>query len=131
MRHGRQRVRAGQPGNEEEGRGSAARRIRPARRLRLRVVHRDGGRGERAARAGRAGGLGGELGVLVEKLDAKCPEAIDKSTSDDEIEINIDAIDPRTFHDLDRYVRQCLAQSNPKKKKQAGAGGPAPKKAKA
>ena len=72
-----------------------------------------------------------ELGVLVEKLDAKCPEAIDKSTSDDEIEINIDAIDPRTFHDLDRYVRQCLAQSNPKKKKQAGAGGPAPKKAKA
>ena len=72
-----------------------------------------------------------ELGVLVEKLDAKCPEAIDKSTADDEIEINIDAIDPRTFHDLDRYVRQCLAQSNPKKKKQAGAGGPAPKKAKA
>mmetsp|Transcript_1305 Transcript_1305/g.3920 ORF Transcript_1305/g.3920 Transcript_1305/m.3920 type:complete len:207 (+) Transcript_1305:229-849(+) len=70
-----------------------------------------------------------ELGVLVEKLDAKCPDAIDKSTADDEIEINIDAIDPRTFHDLDRYVRQCLAQSNPKKKK-AGAASPAPKKAK-
>ena len=47
-----------------------------------------------------------ELGVLVEKLDAKCPDAIDKSTSDDEIEINIDAIDPRTFHDLDRYARR-------------------------
>jgi len=72
-----------------------------------------------------------ELGVLVEKLDAKCPDAIDKSQSDDEIEINIDAIDPKTFHDLDRYVRQCLSQSNPKKKKAAAAGDSKSKKAKA
>ncbi|CAH0366982.1 unnamed protein product [Pelagomonas calceolata] len=72
-----------------------------------------------------------ELGVLVEKLDAKCPDAIDKSTSDDEIEINIDQIDPRTFHDLDRYVRQCLSQSNPKKKKAAGGAEPKAKKQKA
>ena len=43
-----------------------------------------------------------ELGSLVDKLDAKCPGAIQKATNDDEIEINIDAIDPRTFHDLDR-----------------------------
>ena len=70
-----------------------------------------------------------ELGVLVEKLDAKCPDAIDKSTSDDEIEINIDAIDPRTFHDLDRYVRQCLDQSHPKNKNQARAGGAQPRRA--
>lgn len=67
----------------------------------------------------------------MEKLDAKCPDAIDKSQSDDEIEINIDAIDPKTFHDLDRYVRQCLSQSNPKKKKAAAAGESKSKKQKA
>ncbi|KAJ1458595.1 Bromodomain-containing protein [Pelagophyceae sp. CCMP2097] len=60
-----------------------------------------------------------ELGILVDKLDAKCPNAIQKAQNDDEIEINIDAIDPRTFHDLDRYVRQCISQSAPKKKKRA------------
>mmetsp|Transcript_34704 Transcript_34704/g.107335 ORF Transcript_34704/g.107335 Transcript_34704/m.107335 type:complete len:209 (-) Transcript_34704:129-755(-) len=73
-----------------------------------------------------------ELGVLVEKLDAKCPDAIDKSTSDDEIEINIDAIDPRTFHDLDRYVRSCLAvPAGGKKKKATAAAGGSAKKQKA
>ena len=34
--------------------------------------------------------------MLVEKLDAKCPDAIDKSTSDDEIEINIEHFMPFT-----------------------------------
>lgn len=73
-----------------------------------------------------------ELGHLVDKLEEKCAEAMDKvqfravdestqnplsqSTNDDEIEINIDAIDPKTFHELDRFVRQCIAQANPKKK---------------
>jgi hypothetical protein len=27
------------------------------------------------------------------------------SQAEDEIEINIDAIDPRTFHELDRFVK--------------------------
>jgi len=72
-----------------------------------------------------------ELGVLVEKLDAKCPDAIDKSTSEDEIEINIDAIDPRTFHDLDRYVRSCLSvPAGGKKKKASTAGDKSAKKQK-
>ena len=60
-----------------------------------------------------------ELGTLVEKLDERCPEAIDKvrlavrtpssnhipsqSANEEEIEINVDAIDPKTFHELDRY----------------------------
>ena len=50
-----------------------------------------------------------ELGVLVAKLDAMCPDAIDKTTKE-EIEISIDKIDARTFRELDRYVNECLAK---------------------
>mmetsp|Transcript_13063 Transcript_13063/g.52317 ORF Transcript_13063/g.52317 Transcript_13063/m.52317 type:complete len:211 (-) Transcript_13063:732-1364(-) len=63
-----------------------------------------------------------ELGHVVEKLEDRCPTAINKSTSDDELEINIDAIDPKTFHELDRYVRGCMAASAPKKKKKSSTG---------
>jgi len=71
-----------------------------------------------------------ELGQLVEKLEEKCSEAMDKSTNDDEIEINIDAIDPKTFHELDRFVRQCIALAQPKKKKKTAASSDAEPKAK-
>ena len=50
-----------------------------------------------------------ELGVLVEKLDAMCPDAIVKVTKE-EIDIKIDKIDVRTFRELDRYVNECLAK---------------------
>ena len=52
-----------------------------------------------------------EMGVLLEKIDRLCPDAIDKNTKE-EIEINIDKIDARTFRELDRYVRECLAKKN-------------------
>ena len=35
---------------------------------------------------------------MVTKLDQSCPHALDKKPEKDEIEINIDSIDPRTFH---------------------------------
>mmetsp|Transcript_35651 Transcript_35651/g.113988 ORF Transcript_35651/g.113988 Transcript_35651/m.113988 type:complete len:210 (+) Transcript_35651:171-800(+) len=74
-----------------------------------------------------------ELGALVEKLDERCPEAIDKvslvSANEEEIEINVDAVDPKTFHELDRYLRQCTATSAPKKKKKVSEE-PKAKKAK-
>ena len=38
-----------------------------------------------------------------------CPDAIDKSTSE-EIEISIDKIDARTFRELDNYVNECLSK---------------------
>ena len=50
-----------------------------------------------------------QLGVLVEKLDAMCPDAIVGITKD-EMDINIDKIDARTFRELDRYVNECLAK---------------------
>jgi len=49
-----------------------------------------------------------ELGVLVEKLDAMCPDAIDNITTE-ELDINIEKIDARTFRELNRYVNECLA----------------------
>ena len=50
-----------------------------------------------------------EMCVVVEKLDGMCPDAIDKSTSE-EIEISIDKIDTRTLRELDGYVNECLAK---------------------
>ena len=91
-----------------------------------------------------------ELGELVQKLEVRCPQAIDKQQAEDEIEINIDAIEPRTFHEararrggicltlgganssltrlsvdaraqIDRFVTSCLpANKQSKKKKMAG-----------
>jgi hypothetical protein len=46
------------------------------------------------------------LGEVVTKLDQSCPAALDKkSEGKDELEINIDAIDNRTFHVLDRLIK--------------------------
>jgi len=84
----------------------------------------------------------------VEKLDEQCPEAIDKvgpvarvlcdprdcapqSANEEEIEINVDAIKPKTFHELDRYLRQCTTVVGAKKKKKSvDAAEPKAKKAK-
>ena len=49
-----------------------------------------------------------ELGVLLEKLQRLCPAAIEEE-SKDELGINIDKIDARTFRELDGYVNECLA----------------------
>jgi len=48
------------------------------------------------------------LGEFVLKLDRLCPRAIHKILDDGEIELNLDQIDPRTFLELDGYMRECL-----------------------
>lgn len=58
-----------------------------------------------------------ELGEVVTKLDQCCPSALDKKHDKEEIEINIDAIEARTFHQLDRMVREFLPESLKKSKK--------------
>ena len=74
---------------------------------------------------------------VITKLDACCPTALDKKHPDkDELEINIDAIDPRTFHLLDRLIRGFLPDvaKKVKKKKKADESvspGPPAKKLKA
>mmetsp|Transcript_7545 Transcript_7545/g.15869 ORF Transcript_7545/g.15869 Transcript_7545/m.15869 type:complete len:217 (-) Transcript_7545:745-1395(-) len=75
-----------------------------------------------------------ELGEVVTKLDQSCPHALDKKPEKDEIEINIDSIDPRTFHTVDRMVKEYLPEALKKSKKKKSTGGetaPAAKKAKA
>jgi len=57
------------------------------------------------------------LGNVVTMLDERCEKCIDKEDPD-EIEINIDLIDPLTFQAVDKYVKECLSSKNePDKKK--------------
>uniref|UniRef100_A0A7S1TWM5 Bromo domain-containing protein n=1 Tax=Phaeomonas parva TaxID=124430 RepID=A0A7S1TWM5_9STRA len=82
-----------------------------------------------------------ELGQLIQKLDGLCPECLEKKPDEDEIEINVDAIDAATFRNVDRFVKDCLPDASGKaggnapstKKRKANAASsakPAPKKAK-
>jgi hypothetical protein len=58
-----------------------------------------------------------QLGQVVQILDERCETCIDK-TNPDEIEINIDGIDPASFYAVHNYVKSCLPDSaNIKKKK--------------
>jgi hypothetical protein len=56
-----------------------------------------------------------ELGHVLQVMDLKCPNALELPDSSKkpvgqnetaEVEINVDAIDPRTFAELDRYVKE-------------------------
>jgi hypothetical protein len=46
-----------------------------------------------------------ELGDVITKLDQMCPSALEKTDGKDEIQVNIDAIDPKTFHSLNSLVK--------------------------
>jgi hypothetical protein len=56
------------------------------------------------------------LGNLVTMLDERCEKCIDK-TDPEEIEINIDAIDPLTFRAVSKFVENCLSEKEPASKK--------------
>ena len=45
-----------------------------------------------------------ELGKVVTVLDDKSPSALTKNSAEDEVEINVDSIVPRVFHELNDYV---------------------------
>ena len=57
-----------------------------------------------------------ELGKVVTILDEKCEICIDK-TDPDEIEINIDAIDPKVFREVETFVKQCISSKTNKRKR--------------
>ncbi|TFJ88324.1 hypothetical protein NSK_000673 [Nannochloropsis salina CCMP1776] len=70
-----------------------------------------------------------QLGEIVQTLEQQCPEAIAKVGNQDEIEINIDKVAPRTFHFLANLIKSSLPDkkaSAAKKQKKAAAGGAAP-----
>lgn len=58
-----------------------------------------------------------ELGEVVMKMDQICSHALEQKPDQDEIEINIDAIEPHCFHELDRMVKEFLPDSLKKSKK--------------
>ena len=52
-----------------------------------------------------------QLGRVVQVLDEKCPDCIDKSISD-ELAISIDEIRAEVFHELHKYIQTCLPDGN-------------------
>jgi len=60
-----------------------------------------------------------ELGKVVTVLDDKSPEALTKNSAEDEVEINVDAIVPRVFHELSHYVESLVGGSATAGKKKA------------
>lgn len=72
---------------------------------------------------------GSQLGHVMQQIDVRCPQALEKPAgtsngtlhsmtnestnqiTEDDVEINVDAIDPRTFADLDNFLNECLAKS--------------------
>lgn len=63
-----------------------------------------------------------ELGILITTLDEKCPAALTKNASEDEVEINVDNIVPAIFHELTAYVRNCSSDSASGRKKKSSGG---------
>ncbi len=51
------------------------------------------------------------LGRLVHVLTTNCEKCL-KQEGEDELEINVDAIDTVTFWELDRFLRKCLPDAN-------------------
>lgn len=49
-----------------------------------------------------------ELGRVVSILEDKCPNALLRRDAEEELQINIDAIEPRVFHELAAFVQNCL-----------------------
>ena len=62
------------------------------------------------------------LGQIVTMLDEKCEASLDKSTAD-EVEISIDLIDPKTFREVDKFLKQSIANSKQGAKKGRAAPG--------
>lgn len=64
---------------------------------------------EKTQFAGNIFKIGGDaLGTVMQLIDVRCPVAIERNINgaEDELEINVDALDPRTFHELDAFVRE-------------------------
>ena len=66
-----------------------------------------------------------ELGTVITDLDAKCPSALVKNSAEDEVEINVDSINPKVFAEIMEYVKKCSGDGGGKKKKVAGKKRPA------
>eukprot|EP00957_Ditylum_brightwellii_P043706 3313678-Ditylum_brightwellii.AAC.1 len=46
-----------------------------------------------------------ELGMIITKLDKKCPTSLTKNSAEDKVEINVDHISPAIVHNAMAYVK--------------------------
>lgn len=76
--------------------------------------------------------IGGDaLGYVMQVIDLRCPQAIERGNggAEDELEINVDSLDSRTFAELDRFIQDKLLNSGRKSSKKgvdsASTSGPA------
>jgi Bromodomain extra-terminal - transcription regulation len=63
-----------------------------------------------------------ELSRIVSDIDARCPDALEKVEGCDEIEINLDKLDARTFHAMSKEVAKMLPLMYPAKNGAGAAG---------
>uniref|UniRef100_A0A7S2PE54 Bromo domain-containing protein n=1 Tax=Leptocylindrus danicus TaxID=163516 RepID=A0A7S2PE54_9STRA len=67
---------------------------------------------EKTQFAGNIFKIGGDaLGYVMQVIDLRCPQAIERGNNgaaEDELEINVDTLDPRTFAELDRFIQDKL-----------------------
>lgn len=66
-----------------------------------------------------------DLGAVITDLDAKCPGALTKNSAEDEVEINVDSINPKVFMEVMEFVKKSSGVGEGKKKKVAGKKRPA------
>ncbi|CAK4079102.1 unnamed protein product [Aphanomyces euteiches] len=48
-----------------------------------------------------------DLGTVIEMLEERCPKALDRQNAD-ELELNVDAIDTKTFKEVDAFIKDCV-----------------------
>lgn len=78
---------------------------------------------------------GADLGAIVDLLDERCPKSLDRS-SPDEVDIVVDAIDTKTFRELEKIVLEKVPEGSrepmttPKSRKSSSKRSSSSKKAK-
>lgn len=67
---------------------------------------------------------GDELGYVLQTIDLRCPSALEKidPRHDDQLEINVDMLDIKTFFELQKYVDERLSAQMSSVGKRSGTG---------
>jgi hypothetical protein len=66
-----------------------------------------------------------EMCRVFTMIEASCPNALCRKSSLDEVLINLDALNPRCFHEVNAFTMQCVLNSSGGKKRKLNKGGEA------
>lgn len=58
-----------------------------------------------------------EMARVLTIIESTCPNALSRKTSGDEILINLDALTPTCFHEVNAFTMNCLLSGGTKKNK--------------